>query len=123
MDIDGCTAIGKIVAQYYVLVCSLDLGKCMRCPEVTLHILLHSKQPRILNNSPVNLPKNWNPKQFPPFVGENLKPFVLAPLRYIPVRNMLEDNMVSSSLTMGNAKEPPPPSSENLHESPLIPKN
>ena len=110
MDIDGYTAIGKITARYYLLHSWAEMGCCTHAAEAKLPLLLHSRSPRLMENPSVDPPKNWNPTQFPQMICQNMKPFILTPLRQIPARNMPGEGMgppAISNMNGGFLPQPP----------------
>ena len=86
-DIVQSTAIGRITGIYYLLHFGTEYGCCANTADATIHLIVHSRTPIVLQKPHIERPQVWNPQVFPPFVFEKMKPFVLNPMAQIPYHN------------------------------------
>lgn len=83
------TAIGRITARYFVIHLWTDYGCCTKnTASATLHLIVHSKTPMIVQKKHIAPPPNWSPKIYPKVSWNNLKPYQYNPLPKIPFLNM-----------------------------------
>lgn len=62
--ITNYTAIGNIIARYFILHLTTEYGCCANKPEAKLHVIMHSTTPQIVEKKPVSAPANWNPRVY-----------------------------------------------------------
>ena len=97
-DIIDCTAIGRIVARYFVLHLYTDYGCCANTAESILHLIVHSRTPAIVEKKKLNPPTNWSPQVYPKVLCQNMKPYAYVPMSLIPFLNMPGENNVRTNL-------------------------
>ncbi len=85
------TAIGRVVARYFLLHLYTDYGCCTSTANVALHLIVHSRTPTIVQKLPIPLPQNWNPEVFPQVICTNMKPYIYSPLPLLEYLNMPEN--------------------------------
>ena len=95
-DITSYTAIGRVTARYFVLHLYTVYGCCANTAYAQLHLIVHSRNPRLMTNPQLNPPQMWHPNTFPQIVNQNMKPFVLSPLPQIPVANMPGQTVIAN---------------------------
>ena len=61
-NIVNYTAIGTVTARYFVIQLYTEYGCCANTAYATLHVILHSKTPRIMNKPQIQKPSNWYPQ-------------------------------------------------------------
>lgn len=97
-EIIDCTAIGRIVARYFILHLYTSYGCCANTAESVLHLIVHSKSPVVVEKKTLPPPSVWNPKVYPQVLCENMKPYIYSPLPQIPFLNMPGDTTVKTNL-------------------------
>lgn len=97
-EIIDCTAIGRIVARYFILHLYTEYGCCANTAESVLHLIVHSKSPVVVEKKKIAPPSVWNPKVYPQVLCENLKPYSYLPLPQIPFLNMPGQTVVKTNL-------------------------
>lgn len=99
-DILTYTAIGRVVARYFVLHLYTDYGCCTSNAEAMLHLIVHSRTPIVVEKKSIPVPQNWSPQVFPKLQVQNMKPYMYSPLPQIPFLNMPGgQNIVMNNLT------------------------
>lgn len=88
------TAIGRVVARYYLLHLYTDYGCCTTTAGAILHLIVHSKTPMIVEKKPMPPPQNWNPQIFPKIICHNMKPYMYNPLAQLQYLNMPGSNNI-----------------------------
>jgi hypothetical protein len=78
-NLNVCTAIGRFIANYYLLTLYTDYGCCTSTANPWVHLVLHSRTPIILRNRETALFPNWSPKKIPKVTCNNMKPFIYIP--------------------------------------------
>ena len=128
LNILNYTAIGRVVARYFLLHLYTEYGCCTNTAQAVLHLIVHSRTPMIVQKIPMPPPQNWNPKLFPKVTCTNMKPYVYSPLPQIQFLNMPGSNnvvintMEQAEPTMNYGYEPvtndfKPPMIENQYSN------
>lgn len=86
------TAIGRVTARYFVINLSTEYGCCANTAYSNIHLIVHSRTPKIMDKPKVPKPANWNPIVAPVVLCNQMMPFVLSPMPQIPFHNMPDSN-------------------------------
>lgn len=87
-NINRHTAIGKIIARYYVAHLVTEYGCCSETADASLHLVVQVTNPVVLKTEKIKPPGNWAPNVFPQIKNENLKPFMNNPDEKITYKNL-----------------------------------
>jgi hypothetical protein len=69
------TAIGKIAARYYMLYIDAAIGCCTQAASTSIHLLVHSRTPIVVERKDMQIPQNWAPRIYPKLMWQNMPPF------------------------------------------------
>ena len=100
------TAIGRVVARYFLLHLYTEYGCCTSTANVALHLIVHSRTPMIVQKIPMPPPQNWNPKVFPKVICTNMKPYAYSPLPQLQYLNMPGNNNVVLNMNQNTEINP-----------------
>lgn len=94
LNIHSYTAIGRVVARYFLLHLYTEYGCCTSNAGAILHLIVHSRTPMIVEKKPMPPPANWSPQVFPKIICHNMKPYMYNPLQQIQYLNMPGNNNI-----------------------------
>lgn len=94
LNIVNYTAIGRVVARFYLLSLYTDYGCCTSPAGAVVHLIVHSRTPMIVLKKSLPPPPNWNPQVYPKINFTNLKPYIYNPLPQISYLNMPGNNHI-----------------------------
>ena len=100
--LDSYTAIGRITARYFLLHFITEYGCCANTANAVIHLIVHSRNPRIVPSNKLAPTPNWSPQTFPQVVCEQMRPYLYSPMPQILYHNMPGQTMVIPAMTSGS---------------------
>lgn len=95
------TAIGSIIARFFVIHLYTEYGCCANKAEAVLHIVIHSRTPKIVEKKQIAAPAGWSPMKQPAVVCNNLPPYFYKPDPKIPFLNFAGSPAVNMPVNPG----------------------
>lgn len=83
-----------------------EYGCCANTAQAVLHVVLHSRTPKIVEKKEAPLPTMWNPRILPSVACNNMKPYSYNPLQNVPFLNMPTNQEVNMGVNDGNSYMP-----------------